>query len=137
MSPPNFIPTPSVPRRYPGNSNTRASDITPVDDFGGEAPAQDTHPRGPMSPVPGMNHGRNEEAAKCQCEDCRGLRPHPPHGFPWTQYDILDPTVEQDLEIPGASEGSLHRYLLCQRRLPGFDLKSRTWGKLSSLRSET
>ncbi|CAF3451924.1 unnamed protein product [Fusarium graminearum] len=68
--------------------------------------------------------------SKCQCEDCRGLRPHPPSGFPWVDYDILDPSVEKDLTIPGAKEGSRHRYLLCGRLLRGFDLKTRTWVQL-------
>ncbi|ESU07861.1 hypothetical protein FGSG_02425 [Fusarium graminearum PH-1] len=68
--------------------------------------------------------------SKCQCEDCRGLRPHPPSGFPWVDYDILDPSVEKDLTIPGAREGSRHRYLLCGRLLRGFDLKTRTWVQL-------
>lgn len=67
--------------------------------------------------------------AKCQCEECHGRRPHPPHGFPWTNYDILDPAVEKDLTLPGGRDGPLHRYLLCDRLLHGFDLKSRTWGK--------
>ncbi|KAJ4247113.1 hypothetical protein NW762_013251 [Fusarium torreyae] len=70
------------------------------------------------------------QLSKCQCEDCRGLRPHPPHGFPWVNYDILDPTVDKDLTLPGAPEGPRHRYLLCGRLLKGFDLKSRTWVKL-------
>ncbi|OBS28477.1 hypothetical protein FPOA_02414 [Fusarium poae] len=68
--------------------------------------------------------------SKCQCEDCRGLRPHPPPGFPWIDYDILDPIVEKDLTIPGAKEGPGHRYILCGRLLRGFDLKTRTWVQL-------
>ncbi|RGP77951.1 p-loop containing nucleoside triphosphate hydrolase [Fusarium longipes] len=68
--------------------------------------------------------------SKCQCEDCRGLRPHPPHGFPWVDYDILDPAVDKDLTKPGATEGPKHRYLLCGRLLKGFDLKTRTWVQL-------
>lgn len=52
--------------------------------------------------------------AKCQCEECHGRRPHPPHGFPWTHYDILNPAVE---------------YMLCDAFLQGFDLECRAWGK--------
>ncbi|RGP61609.1 p-loop containing nucleoside triphosphate hydrolase [Fusarium sporotrichioides] len=68
--------------------------------------------------------------SKCQCEGCRGLRPHPPPGFPWIDYDILDPTIDKDLTIPDAEEGPRHRYLLCGRLLRGFDLKTRTWVQL-------
>ncbi|CEI66320.1 hypothetical protein FVEN_g4294 [Fusarium venenatum] len=68
--------------------------------------------------------------SKCQCEDCRGLRPHPPPGFPWVDYDILDPNVQKDLTISSAEEGPGHRYLLCGRLLRGFDLKTRTWVQL-------
>lgn len=70
-----------------------------------------------------------EELAKCYCEDCKGYRPHPPEDFPWTRYDLIDPLVDQDLEIPGSINGSRHRYALCARLLHGFDLKSRSWGK--------
>lgn len=75
-----------------------------------------------------------DELAKCQCEECLGLRPHPPTGFRWAHYDLLDPHVEKDLEIPGAAEGPRHRYLLCGRLLHGFDLKSRTWGTFRTMR---
>ncbi|KAH8667874.1 P-loop containing nucleoside triphosphate hydrolase protein [Ilyonectria robusta] len=68
-----------------------------------------------------------EELAKCYCEDCKGYRPHPPEDFPWTRYDLIDPLVDQDLEIPGSINGSRHRYALCARLLHGFDLKSRSW----------
>ncbi|KAH7131325.1 hypothetical protein EDB81DRAFT_137368 [Dactylonectria macrodidyma] len=71
-----------------------------------------------------------QELAMCQCEECQGYRPHPPTDFPWTRYDLLDPNVEKDLEIPGAANGPRHRYLLCGRLLHGFDLKSRTWVKV-------
>ncbi|KAF7555179.1 hypothetical protein G7Z17_g2379 [Cylindrodendrum hubeiense] len=71
-----------------------------------------------------------EELAKCECEDCHGYRPHPPTDFPWTRYDLIDPNVEKDLEIPGAIHGPRHRYLLCDRSLHGFDLRSRGWVEL-------
>ena len=73
------------------------------------------------------------DLAKCQCDECLGRRPHPPTGFPWTQYDILDPNVDTDLEIHGTPHDSQHRYLLCGRYLKGFNLKTKKWGKLTSV----
>ncbi|KAH7123500.1 ATPase [Dactylonectria estremocensis] len=88
--------------------------------------------QGPDTQPPGICDisDLGEELAMCQCEDCQGYRPHPPTDFPWTRYDLLDPNVEKDLEIPGAVNGPRHRYLLCGRLLHGFDLKSRTWVKV-------
>ncbi|KAK7409221.1 hypothetical protein QQX98_008597 [Neonectria punicea] len=68
-----------------------------------------------------------DQFAKCQCDECLGFRPHPPTGFRWAHYDLLNPHDEKDLEMSGAADGPRHRYLLCGRSLYGFDLKSRTW----------
>ncbi|KAK3489913.1 P-loop containing nucleoside triphosphate hydrolase protein [Neurospora crassa] len=67
--------------------------------------------------------------AKCPCEECHGFRPHPPHGFPWTDYDLMNPhkLKVSDLKLPDHFPDPEHRYLLCNRRLFGFDLRSRNW----------
>jgi hypothetical protein len=70
-----------------------------------------------------------EELANCLCGECHGRRPHPLPGFRWADYDLLDPNLKLDLELPGSPEGPRHRYLLCSRVMHGFILKSRTWGK--------
>ncbi|GAQ42498.1 hypothetical protein ANI_1_2222094 [Aspergillus niger] len=69
--------------------------------------------------------------AKCLCEECRGWKPHPLPGFRWAAYDLLDPRVDIDLELPESPEGARHRYLLCSRVLYGLVLKSRTWEELN------
>ncbi|RYP65063.1 hypothetical protein DL770_009078 [Monosporascus sp. CRB-9-2] len=71
-----------------------------------------------------------QELAKCSCEECHGLRPHPPTGFMWARYDLIDPFTEADLTLEGSEYGLMHRYLLCEDLLYGFVLKSRTWEKL-------
>ncbi|KAI1081971.1 P-loop containing nucleoside triphosphate hydrolase protein [Whalleya microplaca] len=66
--------------------------------------------------------------ALCPCPTCLGLRPHPPPGFIWTKYDLIDPSNETTLELSdGPEEDIKHRYLLCSKRLMGFALKSRSW----------
>ncbi|KAI1123362.1 hypothetical protein F5Y10DRAFT_251962 [Nemania abortiva] len=67
-----------------------------------------------------------EDLAICPCEKCLGRRPHPPKGFPWAEYDMIDPEHD-DLELPDGYEDKDHRYLLCSGVLMGFALKSRTW----------
>ncbi|KAH6684956.1 hypothetical protein F5X68DRAFT_171403 [Plectosphaerella plurivora] len=109
--------------RDPDDSDYESDDSDSDDDF------QRPQKLGRTSFNP-MNRHHGERLAMCQCEECRGLRAHPPDEDPWKNYDILDPTVEKDLTLPGAREGPLHRYLLCDRVLPGFDLKSRTWAQL-------
>ncbi|KAI2964067.1 hypothetical protein CBS147323_6561 [Aspergillus niger] len=69
--------------------------------------------------------------AKCLCEECRGWKPHPLPDFRWAAYDLLDPRVDKDLELPQSPEGAHHRYLLCSRVLYGLVLKSRTWEELN------
>ncbi|KAI1479212.1 hypothetical protein F4774DRAFT_138082 [Daldinia eschscholtzii] len=72
-----------------------------------------------------------EGLARCPCEDCHGRRPHPPVGFRWSSYDLLDPLVDKDLdEAETGGEDAGHRYLLCSSALYGFVLKSRTWEEL-------
>jgi hypothetical protein len=63
----------------------------------------------------------------CGCEKCHGLRPHPAEDFPWALYDIIDPVKETRLDLQEFDKISRHRYLLCDRKLIGFDLKSRNW----------
>ncbi|KAK7926599.1 hypothetical protein PG985_003597 [Apiospora marii] len=70
-------------------------------------------------------HGEN--LAICSCETCRGCRPHPPKGFRWTDYDIINPETD-DLRLPEGHPDRDHRYLLCSGKLKGFSLKTRTWG---------
>ncbi|KAK1773790.1 hypothetical protein QBC45DRAFT_426741 [Copromyces sp. CBS 386.78] len=66
---------------------------------------------------------------KCPCPECHGYRPHPPTEFPWASYDVLDPNKDLDLKLPHTAYAGDpdHRYMLCERRLFGFDLKSRNW----------
>ncbi|PLB36595.1 P-loop containing nucleoside triphosphate hydrolase protein [Aspergillus candidus] len=70
-----------------------------------------------------------EDLGNCVCDTCLGLRPHPPPGFRWADYDLLDPSVTVNLELPGSREGARHRYLLCSRLLYGFVFKSRKWAE--------
>jgi hypothetical protein len=69
--------------------------------------------------------------ALCPCEECLGCRAHPPDGFRWSDYDVIDPWKTKNLETNGSPEPSRHRYLLCPRKLHGLVLKSRTWGNHS------
>ncbi|KAI0108998.1 hypothetical protein GGR51DRAFT_513990 [Nemania sp. FL0031] len=67
---------------------------------------------------------------KCYCEECKGQRSHPPTGFRWANYDVLDPFKGEGLETDGSKEPRNHRYLLCNRRVWGLMLKTRTWESL-------
>ncbi|EGO55981.1 hypothetical protein NEUTE1DRAFT_124269 [Neurospora tetrasperma FGSC 2508] len=80
-------------------------------------------------PLLGNVNDMGRGLAKCPCEQCHGFRPHPPHGFPWTDYDLLNPHKMEvsDLKLPDHCPDPEHRYLLCNRRLFGFDLRSRYW----------
>ncbi|KAI0454812.1 hypothetical protein F5B21DRAFT_474339 [Xylaria acuta] len=69
------------------------------------------------------------DLAICACEKCLGRRPHPPKGFPWAEYDLIDPK-HADLELSDGHKDKEHRYLLCSGLLMGFALKSRTWEPL-------
>ncbi|KAI1741308.1 hypothetical protein F4680DRAFT_416366 [Xylaria scruposa] len=66
------------------------------------------------------------DLAICPCENCLGRRPHPPKGFPWAKYDMINPRYT-DLKLSDGHEDEEHRYLLCSGFLMGFALKSRTW----------
>ena len=68
----------------------------------------------------------------CLCDACHGLRPHPPDGFPWALYNVIDPLVGQKLEDPKNPNGPNHRYLLCERTLWGLFLETRKWGQAHS-----
>ncbi|KAI1337703.1 hypothetical protein F5Y15DRAFT_408041 [Xylariaceae sp. FL0016] len=63
----------------------------------------------------------------CPCEKCHGCRPHPPNGFPYMLYDVIDPKSEDSLQLNDEPRMTDHRYLLCSRRLYGFSLKLRSW----------
>ncbi|KAI1844808.1 hypothetical protein JX266_009036 [Neoarthrinium moseri] len=64
---------------------------------------------------------------KCPCDECMGLRPHPPQNFRWKEYDLINPLKEKTLELLEGQNDPLHRYLLCSKRLMGFVLKTRSW----------
>ncbi|KAI4861955.1 P-loop containing nucleoside triphosphate hydrolase protein [Hypoxylon rubiginosum] len=68
-----------------------------------------------------------DSSALCPCEQCLGLRQHPPSKFMWIDYDLIDPTKVESLDLPGGPRGVKHRYLICSRRLFGFVLKARKW----------
>lgn len=70
----------------------------------------------------------SSERALCPCEKCHSKRPHPPPRDPWSEYDMILPTLEHGLELPEGYPDKEHRYLICTRRLMGFALKTRTWG---------
>ncbi|KAK8867396.1 P-loop containing nucleoside triphosphate hydrolase protein [Apiospora arundinis] len=74
--------------------------------------------------------------AICPCETCRGKRPHPPKGFPWADYDLIDPEAD-DLQLPESYPDRDHRFLLCSGILMGFALRSRTWGEFNITQHET
>ncbi|KAK8024477.1 P-loop containing nucleoside triphosphate hydrolase [Apiospora rasikravindrae] len=78
-------------------------------------------------PVVGKVFDLGNGLSVCSCDDCRGKRAHPPPGFQWKDYDLIDPLTTQNLELPGGLHGINHRYLLCSRRLFGFVFKSRKW----------
>lgn len=71
---------------------------------------------------------RFSERALCPCEKCHLQRPHPLPQDPWSEYDMILPTLEHGLELPEGYPDTEHRYLICTRRLMGFALKTRTWG---------
>ncbi len=50
-------------------------------------------------------------------------------GFRWTDYDMIDPRLQDSLETDGADEPPMHRYLLCSSYLYGLALKSRQWSE--------
>ncbi|KAJ2996679.1 hypothetical protein NUW58_g900 [Xylaria curta] len=82
------------------------------------------------TPKIGEIEDMGEGLPKCSCTDCKGRRAHPPDGFRWADYDALDPSKNKDLETNGSEESAKHRYLLCNRRLWGLILKTRTWASL-------
>ncbi|KAH8198581.1 hypothetical protein TruAng_007262 [Truncatella angustata] len=53
-------------------------------------------------------------------------------GFPWREYEDINPKKTHSLEIVDAVTGqkNRHRYLLCPRKVIGFTLKSRIWEQL-------
>ncbi|KAK6839088.1 hypothetical protein PG987_004954 [Apiospora arundinis] len=78
-------------------------------------------------PVVGDVGDMGEGRSVCACDECHGKRVHPPPGFLWKDYDLIDPSTTKNLELPGGMDGPNHRYLLCSRRLFGFVFKSRDW----------
>jgi hypothetical protein len=64
----------------------------------------------------------------CACDECRSRRPHPPEGFPWARYDVLDPRNPHPADQK--NEDLLrHRWFLCSSELWGLVLKTRKWGQ--------
>lgn len=82
-----------------------------------------------IRPVIGQIDDFGEGLAMCPCVECVLRRPHPPKGFRWGLYDVLDPAKVKDLTLEDSPEGSMHRYMFCNWRTSGFVLNSRTWGK--------
>ncbi|KAK8102066.1 hypothetical protein PG984_015212 [Apiospora sp. TS-2023a] len=115
-------PPPPPPRRYPYGD----------DDYDSDVSYQEDTPKSPSYkdiPILGEIADLGEGLSACSCDDCCGKRVHPPPGFQWTDYDLINPTTTTSLELPGCSHGKDHRYFLCSRRLFGFVFKSRKWGK--------
>lgn len=79
-------------------------------------------------PAVGNVDDLGEGLSVCSCDDCRGKRVHPPPGFQWAAYDLIDPKATTTLEMPEGPHGKDHRYMLCSHRLFGFVFKSRKWG---------
>lgn len=74
-----------------------------------------------------------EDLKNCPCNKCQNRRPHPAKGFPWADYDVIDPIDVKSLELAESGHrDTMHRYILCSHQLWGFALKSRQWGKLES-----
>ena len=74
----------------------------------------------------------------CNCEICRpgNLSAIPKNSnyeikVPWESYDNIDPKKTASLDLPYSSKekNKKHRYLLCSKKVIGFILKSRKWGK--------
>ncbi|KAK7971588.1 hypothetical protein PG989_016604 [Apiospora arundinis] len=82
-------------------------------------------------PAVGNVDDLGEGLSVCSCDDCRGKRVHPPPGFQWAAYDLIDPKATTTLEMPEGPHGKDHRYMLCSHRLFGFVFKSRKWEVLN------
>ncbi|KAI1125320.1 hypothetical protein F5Y10DRAFT_284378 [Nemania abortiva] len=82
------------------------------------------------APEVGVIEDMGTGLSKCYCEECKGQRSHPPIGFRWATYDVLNPFRDRDLETDGLKEPRKHRYLLCNQELWGLMLKTRTWARL-------
>ncbi|KAK7917808.1 hypothetical protein PG985_011416 [Apiospora marii] len=78
-------------------------------------------------PTVGDMDDMGEGGSICSCDDCRGKRVHPPPGFQWVAYDLIDPKTTRTLDLAGSPHGRDHRYLLCSHRVFGFVFKSRRW----------
>ncbi|KAI1363289.1 hypothetical protein F5Y08DRAFT_354458 [Xylaria arbuscula] len=82
------------------------------------------------APETGKIEDMGKNLPKCYCDICQGQRPHPPKGFRWEAYDVLDPFQNRNLETDGSGEPPNHRYLLCNHYVWGLMLKTRTWARL-------
>ncbi|KAA8635553.1 hypothetical protein SMACR_09201 [Sordaria macrospora] len=78
-------------------------------------------------PVLGGIGDMGQGLTNCPCGECLGFRPHPLVGFPWTDYELLNPARDMNLNLQAPAKDPDHRYLLCERKLHGFDLRSRNW----------
>ncbi|KAK7972492.1 hypothetical protein PG988_006626 [Apiospora saccharicola] len=115
-------PPPPPPPRYAYGDEDYDTDVSYREDTPKSPSYKDI-------PVLGEIADLGEGLSACSCDDCRGKRVHPPPGFQWTDYDLINPTTTTSLELPGGSHGKDHRYFLCSRRLFGFVFKSRKWGR--------
>ncbi|KAF3010481.1 hypothetical protein E8E14_006327 [Neopestalotiopsis sp. 37M] len=74
-----------------------------------------------------------EGLALCPCEECLGCRAHPPKGFRWSRYDVIDPWKTKDLESDGTDEPPRHRQQAkCIAEYTGKALLSLTSGDLGT-----
>lgn len=77
----------------------------------------------------------SEDVSRCWCIDCReNPQRNRNSGFLWSKYDNIDPKITKslNLENPDTGEISRHRYLLCPKRVMGFLLTKRKFGKFSA-----
>ncbi|CAG8959320.1 hypothetical protein HYFRA_00013090 [Hymenoscyphus fraxineus] len=76
----------------------------------------------------------SEDVQRCGCIDCKeNPQRNRNSSFLWSKYDNIDPKISKtlNLEDPFTGKISRHRYLLCPKRIMGFNLKARTWDPLN------
>lgn len=119
--PPPPLPMPIPPPPPPQDLMRRP----PPRALGGRLPPQPPRLR-EVNPFSVNDMG--EDLRVCPCNKCQMKRPHPVKGFPWAEYDVIDPTEVESLELPELGDrDKMHRYILCSHQLWGFVLKSREW----------
>ncbi|CAG8972116.1 hypothetical protein HYALB_00008121 [Hymenoscyphus albidus] len=76
----------------------------------------------------------SEDVQRCGCIDCKeNPQRNRNSSFLWSKYDNIDPKISKTLNLEDPSTGKIsrHRYLLCPKRIMGFNLKARTWDPLN------